>query len=228
MMLMLPSGCVFFIQSHAVTWHRFKTRAFQMEDVICVAVPLSEMRNAFVLNRSCVNYMLLLNAHRGFITYIAELNKCVSGLTLINPVHRLLRCHGKHCWQTGNIEAIFFFFSRRAAFNSQQQKYQRVSQYLSQTLSCAFNRKRISCHRPRLWRMPLKCFLNCKIHHVHVCVELWMSHVIPRYLTSEQGWENLWDMLACLDIKKNNCLNKLLKYLKTWAATFWANHSLQR
>lgn len=100
---------LFFIQSHAVTWHRFKTHAFQIEDVICVAVPLSEMRNAFVLNRSCVNYMLLLNAHRGFITYIAELNKCVSGLTLINPVHRLLRCHGKHCWQTGNVEAIFFF-----------------------------------------------------------------------------------------------------------------------
>lgn len=158
---------MFFIQSHAVTWHRFKTHAFQI-DVICVAVPLSEMRNSFVLNRSCVSYMLLLNAHRDFITYIAELNKCVSGLTLINPVHRQLRCHGKHCLQTGNVEATFF--PRRAAFNSQQQKYQRDSQYLSQTLSCAFNRKRVSCHQPHLWQMPLKCFLNCKIHHVHTCV----------------------------------------------------------
>lgn len=157
-----------FILSHAVTWHKFKTNTFQMEEVIYVSVTSFEMQNAFVLNLSCVNYKLLLNAHKGFIIYIGELNKCVSGLTLINPVHRLLRCHGKHCWQRGNVEVIFFF--RRAAFNSQQQQYESVSEYLSQTLSCAFNRNRISCHRPSLWQTLLKCFLKCKIHHLHICV----------------------------------------------------------
>lgn len=167
--------------------------------------------------------MVLLNAHKGvndIIVYIAELKKCVSGVPLINPVHRLFRCHGKHCWQTGNVAVIFFFFFffRRAAFNSQQQKYQCFGIPVSLNLSCVFNRNRISCHWSSLWQTLLKYFPNCKIHHLHFSA--WNCGQVVSLWVHPQISSIIWAMI--LEFVRH------VSMFSTWNVSchLWTNHAV--
>lgn len=142
-------------------------------------------QNAFVLNLSW-NLMLPLNAHKGFnniIAYIAELNKCVSGVTFINPVHRLLRCHGKRYWQTANVEVDYFFSQKSCIQFSTEKKNFPV-------IGTASDKR---CWRTsQIVKSVMRTFVDEPCH----------CGLISIYVIWPEQWcYNFWNMLACLGKK---------------------------